>query len=343
MIKNILVSIVIVLLLGMSTTLAADKTKSIVEKNKVAESDFYYANNKRTTVMGDLPNLKTDINPWGAAAIGGVLGGIFWLQHEGQMKSIWKERGEFKIVEDDNYAFYVDKFGHFYGCYFASYIGSEALMTAGFSWDLSVILGGVIGLSYSTYIEILDGYAVSWGFSPSDFYADVAGASFFVAQHYVPFLQNFTPKYTYIPAPWHGENKRRPSEMFQDDYSSHTLWLSVNVHNILPDAYKDYWPEWMELSFGYAARNLCDNSHPELYKCDPCKQYVEMDGYYGSPRYIIGLDYNLAKLLPDGPSYWNWIKQSLMYIKFPAPAIEFGPTTRVYLLYPFHFQLNINI
>jgi hypothetical protein len=60
---------------------------------------------------------------------------------------------------------------------------------------------------------------------------------------------------------------------------------------------------------------------------------------FGSPRFIIALDYNLVKLLPDGGSFWNWFKQTLNFWKFPSPAIEIGEQVRFFLFYP--FTINI--
>jgi len=175
---------------------------------------------------------------------------------------------------------------------------------------------------------------------PSDFYTDIAGAVFFLGQNYIPYLQNFTPKFMYIPANWHGDDKRIPNDMFIDDYSSQTFWLSINVHNMLPETFKSYWPSWLQLSVGYAARNLIAPYEAEQrgIEYDPNKWEVKNRDVWGSPRYIIALDYDLVKILPSDGKFWNWLRQSLNYFKLPSPAIEFSKSrTRFYLLYPFSF------
>ncbi len=305
--------------------------------NFVSMSDFIYAGQRRYTIDGSPPLIDTKIKPINFAIFTGGLIAAFYAQHQLQLKTIWKDLGKFRFIEDGPYAMYVDKAGHVYGAYLTSYLLSETLMTTGLSWDAATAWGSALGLSYATYIEILDGFGKNWGFSPTDFYSDVAGAALFLGQHYLPFLQNFTPKFTYLPADWYGENKRKPSEMFNDDYSSHTLWMSVDVHNLLPRSMKDYWPSWLQLSFGYAARNLCDTLNPGAYDCDRSKSVPFRDGYWGSQRFIIALDYDLVELLPDGGNFWNWLRQSINYFKWPSPAVEFGPTTRFFLVYPFHF------
>lgn len=300
----------------------------------ISKDEFMYANMQRYTLTGELPLKKTDIKPWNFGLFVGFSGGFMIAQHIYQVNTIWEEQAEFKVQEDGQYALWADKAGHFFGTFLTSYFFTEGFLQAGLSKDAAKIWGTVMGLSYTTYVEIMDGYGERWGFSPSDFYLDIAGATFHLAQNYSPFLQNFTPKFTYFPAPWHGDKHRVPSDIFIDDYSSHTLWLSVNVHNLLPENLQNYWPQWLELSFGYAVRNLC--SPGGEFGCNPDISYPASDVAWGNQKYILALDYNLVLLLPDGPNFWNWFKQSLNYFKLPSPAVEFSREgTQFYLIYPF--------
>ncbi len=308
---------------------------------RFSHEEFSLAGSPRYTLTGDLPYKTTHIKPLNFGIFTGVFSGFMIAQHIIQMNTIWKEQGKFKFQEDGPYALYADKAGHVFGCFLTSYALTEGFLQSGLSWEASTVWGSIVGLSYSTYVEILDGYGKDWGFSPTDFYADVVGSTFQLAQYYVPFLQNFTPKFQYFPADWHGEKKRHPSSMFIDDYSSHSLWLSVNVHNLLPRSAQDYWPSWLELAFGYAVRGICDKSEVAAGNCIPCKGDTWVDDYYfGSRRFMISLDYNLIKMLPDnGGNFVNWLKQTFNYFKLPSPTLEFGPTTKFYLVYPFHIQL----
>jgi hypothetical protein len=138
----------------------------------------------------------------------------------------------------------------------------------------------------------------------------------------------------------HGELKRIPHTNFIDDYSSQTVYFSFNIHPILPSSIQNYWPEWLELTVGYAARNLV-NAGPNVYpEYDFSRTTYQGIAYnqspvYGKPSLIIGLDYNLVKLLPDGSTGWNWFKQTLNFIKLPSPAIEISDKVRFFLIYPF--------
>ncbi len=320
---------------------SSEESKSEVNRDSsiyVPLKNFVYADNVRYTISGSPPLEDTKLKTTPTILFASGLTCVFIAQHIGQLQTIWKEMGDFTFTEDIEQDMWADKCGHFYGSYLASYILSESMMEVGFSWEAATVWGGVLGLSYSTYVEILDGFGENWGFSPSDFYADIAGAVFFIGQHYIPFLQNFTPRFSYIPAELYGEDSRQPSTMFIDDYSSQSFWISANVENMLPEKMKPYWADWLQISFGYAARNLCAPL-VEGSDCDPNKSEVRNGNIvWGSPRYIVALDVDYVKALPDCGKFGNWLKQSLNFFKLPTPAVEFSKKgTKFYLLYPFAY------
>lgn len=290
---------------------------------------FTYANDRRFTIDGKLPFKKTSIKPLETAIVGSALAATVIGLHINQQNAWWSgQRRSFHFVEDWQSALQVDKMGHSYGAYIMSYAFSEALIASGFSWDDATIIGAALGLADQTYIETEDGFASDWGFSPTDFYSDAFGSIFFLAQHYVPFLQNFTPKWQYVPSEWTGKPIINRPRNFVDDYNSSTFWWSVDVYNMLPKESKKYWPSWLSIAVGYGGDAIDAVTDPT----QPPDQLSER-------RYIIGLDFNVARLLPEGPSFWNWFRQTLNCVKFPAPSIEFTKSgTRFYLAYPFRIN-----
>ncbi|HAW09085.1 MAG TPA: hypothetical protein DCW42_07990, partial [Bacteroidetes bacterium] len=154
-----------------SSLLLSDSLNNQEDTSKyIPKNEFIYADDSKYTLTGELPLKETNIKLLPTAIVGTTTLGIFIIQHELQQNTIWKEVGKFHFAEDIQYALWADKFGHFYGGYFIGYLFNETLLTCGFSDDLSTILGGVMSLSYQTYVEMLDGMSVNWGFSPSDFY-----------------------------------------------------------------------------------------------------------------------------------------------------------------------------
>lgn len=314
-----------------------DSMEKLIEEppsRYVPDSIFRFANQPRYTITGELPYQKSNPKLVNIITLTGLFAGIFYVQHSLQQSDVWKETGPFHIQEDIQYALWVDKFGHLYGGYSTSYLFTEAFITSGFGWEISNILGSLMGLGYMTYIEILDGYSKGFGFSPTDYYFDIIGSGFFLAQYYFPVLQNFNPKFMYVNPKWLGEKDRTPHESFIDNYSAQTFWISVNIQNLFGGLVAKYVPEWLELSIGYAAYSLC---YPPLGNCDPRVTEPVSSDAWGNRKLIISIDYNLVKLLGDGPPFWNWFKQSLKLFKLPAPAIEIGKTTKFYFIYPFKF------
>ena len=288
-------------------------------------SQFTYGGDRRFTISGDQPRLITEIKPVTTAIIGGVILTSVIALHIHQQNAWWSgTRGSFHFQEDWISALQVDKCGHAFGGYMLSYGMDEALKTSGVDYNSSVLYGSIFGLAYQTYVETEDGFAKTWGFSPSDWYFDFIGPAFYLAQHYVPALQNITPKWQYIPTEWTTKADINRPKTFIDDYNSTTFWYSVNVNNILPDNLKKYWLPWLNIAVGYGADS---DLKPNLLG-PPDQQNIR--------RFIIGLDYNLVRLLPEGGSFWNWFRQTLNFMKFPAPAVQFSNgVVKFYLMYPF--------
>jgi hypothetical protein len=299
--------------------------------NYVPLSQFIYAGQERYIMDGSLPRTVTEIKSATLGIVGGVYVGAIIFLHIHQRNAWWSgQRGNFHFEEDWVSALQADKAGHAFGGYFASYVMSEGLMASGFSWDAATLWGGIFGCAYQTYVESEDGFAKKWGFSPSDWYFDAIGPLFFLAQHHVSALQNITPKWQYVPSKWLNEPQIVRPSTFIDDYNSSTFWWSVNVYNLLSEKLKQYWLPWLNIAIGYGADAVDANKDPN----QPPDQLSQR-------RYIVGLDYNLIQLLPPGGTFWNWLRQSLDFIKFPAPALEFTESgTRFRILYPFRFNLG---
>lgn len=299
----------------LTQTIATNNLKDL-QSDKYWDESLTFAGSPVYTITGEKPSLRTDINKKRALTMGAIVISSTYLLHQKQAVAWWdgKERN-FHIKEDWDNALFADKFGHFIGGYFWSYVGREALLYTGVSWEKSILYGSLIGLTAQTYVEIKDGYAENTGFSPSDMAADIGGVVFFYLQHRNEFLQNFTPKWQYVPPSLIGVPEKAKTHVFLDNYNATTAWMSVNIRNLIWKDQDTFWPDWLNIAFGYG-----------------------INGYYTPDkygRYVIGLDLNLVELLPEGAPLWNWLRQSLNYIKLPAPAVEFTRHgTQFKLFYP---------
>lgn len=292
-------------------------------------SEFTYAGDGRVTFLGGMPRRETQIQALPTLALGLGYAGIAIGLHINQANAWWKDnRGPFNVQEDWPYALQVDKLGHIWAGYAMSTLLSDMLMECGMAEEPSIVAGSALGLAYQTYVEVEDGYAQKWGFSPSDAISNALGAGFRVAQHYVPVLENFTPRWSYVPSSWVGDRdlNNRP-RTFIDDYNSTTFWLACDVERLLPTKASDYWPDWMMVSVGYGIRDY---------------EVVLANGSLAAPqaRFMVGLDYNWVRILPPLPGVLNWVRQSLNYLRLPGPTLEFGASgTRFHVMYPFRITI----
>ncbi|MBC8144325.1 MAG: DUF2279 domain-containing protein [bacterium] len=307
-----------------SDTLTIDRTHrgDTTSNLELTRDEFVFGGAPYATLSGRLPLRSTSVDLSRAVLVGAAYTGMFVSFHFIQKNAWWRERSDFHILEEWRKLKQIDKFGHAFGAYLESYFFSHALLETGFDWDDATLYGAVMALLTQTLTEIEDGYSRRWGFSPSDEYANAFGSAFFVAQHYLPPLQNIIPRWQYVPVSWSGASEHATGNSFIDDYSSTSFWYSLKIHNMLPAAARDYWPKWLMMSFGYAV------------------QGIEQQGVVPSRRYMVALDYDLGEILPAGPGFWNWMRQTLNHFKLPSPVIEFGETTQFYLLFPFRLSIG---
>jgi len=251
---------------------------------------------------------------WGRVAIvGGVLGSTVTGIHIYQRNAWWRDqRGPFHFQEDGAYALNVDKVGHFFGGAFASFIGRKSLEWSGFSRTTSVWGGFAIGALFELYVEVEDGFARDWGFSPGDAIADVIGAFWPVAQEYVPYVEHFQPKFSYFPSGAVLDGTHKGNMI--DDYEGQTYWMGIHVNGLLPSSWKAYWPDWLALAVGVSVRNMHEDAETQR-------------------NIILALDYDMSKILPGDGWFMHTLKQAMNYIRFPAPAIRISPNYIAYGLY----------
>ncbi len=152
--------------------------------------------------------------------------------------------------------------------------------------------GAAISLAIGIAKETSDG--IYNGFSTTDLAVDALGAGYAVAQAYMPVLQHFTPTFSVAPQAFTGT--RGPAGALTN-YAHQTVWMSANVHDILPTAAARAWPSAVRLSVGRRA--------------------------YGSTTpsdYVVGLDVDLERLPGSNPT-WVRVKHLMHNVRLPGPAM----------------------
>jgi hypothetical protein len=157
---------------------------------------------------------------------------------------------------------------------------------------------------------------LDWGFSPTDFASDVLGAFFPVAQEYWEPLRAINLKFSYLPSAdlTHGTWKHGifvKKDTFIDDYQGQMFWLTINVNHYLPKDYKKYWPDWLQLAFGYGLSRWDGDEEASLR-------------HVTDKELWISLDYDIEKLPGDG-ELLRLLKKLFNQFHLPAPAIRLTP------------------
>ncbi len=283
--------------------------------------------------------VDTSVKPvvkWDRVAISfGSLAAAVGLFHVYQSNAWWKnDRTRFHVIEDPDYQAEFDKFGHTFGAYYSSHFFDEAYTWAGMDSATSTLLAAFSGALWEFYVEIEDGFASQWGFSRGDAKADILGATMFLARNRIPFLRNFQYKWSYFPSNKYLENKPDipgQSLNFIEDYGGQAYWFCFDIHGMLPEGLKQYWPKWLNLALGASGEYLepLDNAHPDHIFDLRHKAWQ------------ISLDYDIGKLLPDWDNgIWQFFKRGIDYWHFPAPAFRFYPEKRFFILYPFRMSIG---
>lgn len=245
------------------------------------------------------------IDYWKLGAISGItLGGIAYVYTI--QKDVWwkgeKSSFHFEWSYDWTYALGSDKFGHFYFPYVVTHVYSQLLEWSGLERWESLWYSASFAWLYQTFVEIRDGFSADWGFSWGDFGANTLGAAYPLLQEKYPYLKNYHFKISFYPSKRFREGSHR---VIFDDYESTYNWLSINVHNLLPDEIQKYYPPFINLAIGHSVKKLKipSDRHHELF---------------------LALDWNLEGLPGDG-WFWNLLKKNLNFYRIPAPAVKIYP------------------
>lgn len=291
--------IFVVLLLMLFTVNPYSQVKTPEEHSAIDSTKHITLNKKEQKNM--LNGTKVNYVKFSSIVLFTVGAGV-WL-HNYQRNSWWAgQRGQFHIQNDWAYAQSADKLGHFFDGAFIAKLYSGAFEWSGFSQKTSMWMGTLFSLAYMTDIEIEDGFAHDWGFSPGDALFNTLGAFYPVLQNAYEPLTDFNFKWSYFPSQALTQGTKKGA--FLDDYDGQTMWLSIGVHRFLPKSFKKYWPDFFNIAIGYGVKDHIDLS--KVYE-----------------NWYISLDYDLRKMLPGNSKFMVWFKDVINHFRIiPAPGIK---------------------
>lgn len=262
-------------------------------------------------VPNNIDPLKTKVDYTSLAVVGGITLGVGVGVHIYQANAWWQNQSsKFKIVNDWEYALWLDKMGHFFGSALMAHGLSAGLEAANVDLEKSAIYGAIGAFAFETFIEIEDGFGPEWGFSPGDWGADFLGALYTVGQYYYPTLKHIQPRVSYFPSKKYRDGEHKGNII--DDYAGQKYWLAFRMKELLPQNISEYWPSFLMLSVGMGLR--------------------DWDGYGGGKQDIfIALDLDAEQIPLYGP-VWQFIKNTLNFIHFPMPGIRITPDAAAFVI-----------
>lgn len=259
----------------------------------------------------------------------GAPASLFGLYH------LWYKEGGMsglKIFNDNKDWLQLDKLGHATSAYHIGECAIKSLRWAGVDDRTAIIHGGLASLIYMTGIEILDGFAVDYGFSYGDAIANLFGVSMLVGQELMWNEQRIRIKYSFFPSEY---AEMRPELLGQNlisqtikDYNAQTYWLSVNLKS---NFNIDFVPDWLNVAFGYGGYNMTGGtSNPK----EPIAT-VHIPDDKRTRQYFFSLDVDLTKIETKSP-FLNSLFSLFGFVKFPFTALEYNQKDG-FLFHPVYF------
>lgn len=200
-----------------------------------------------------------------------------------------------------NSSYGVDKLGHMFTSYLFFHTTYDFLKWAHYDEKTALLSAIAVPAAHALAIEFADGYS-KYAFNPSDLLFNSAGIAYGALQTQYPFLRNFNLKWSYIPTPNGGAND--PDWGPASDYSGHIYWIAADVHNLLPEPAKNYWPKFLNVAVGMGAKNVSFGDTGE-------KKH----------KFAVSLDWKMTELPLSGDT-WGVIKNLIDKVHFPAPGIK---------------------
>jgi hypothetical protein len=245
---------------------------------------------------GEMPQ-PTHVDPHRVATIGLATGSMGAAVFAHQRSRSWVNRQpRFRILNDWEYARWADKAGHFVAAAFFTRSYRSSLRWAGLSGDDALLWGAGAAWMAMLYAEVLDGFGSDYGFSPGDLLFNTLGVAFASGQYAWEPLRAFEMRVGYWPSgltekPWF------------EDYAGQTYWLSVSPAALGATRSVPWFPSWLGVAAGYAAR-------------DP-DEYLLLQ----TSVFLVGLDVDLGRIPIRHPA-WRALVSVLRYIRIPAPAVR---------------------
>lgn len=220
----------------------------------------------------------------------------------------------------------VDKGGHIFSGYFQSEWAYKTWRWTGMDDQSAIWTGAATALLAQSTIEAMDGFSTEWGFSLSDFGANLIGIGGFAWQQSVWSEQRIRLKSSSTLIDYqdrYGNElyQQRANELYGTgfatrylkDYNAQNTWISANIRSFFPDS---GFPKWLNVAVGYGAGNLFGGFSNDIPQLDG-----SLDQHPRYSQFFISLDADLSKIDVESPIL-RTLLDVVNIVKVPFSTIE---------------------
>lgn len=226
----------------------------------------------------------------------------------------------FRLFNDNQEWFQMDKFGHAYTNYQCARLMMNAMEWAGYSKNKQILVGGLSGFAYMSVIEVMDGFSSGWGFSWGDMAFNGLGSGLAISQKLIWNEQRIQLKYIYFPTSYPNYNPsllgKNASEQFLKDYNGQQYWLSINPSSFMKEDTK--FPKWLNVAVGYGAEGMLGSNSNDKFKFDKNGNPINFKRYRQG---YLSLDLDLTRVKTKSKVLKS-IFSMVSVLKIPFPNLE---------------------
>ena len=323
MVKKIIISFSFVFLTAISFSQDSLKTEQVEGKTEVKKrGDTILFNNNIPLTYEQRKKRVWMVAAGNVVGYGATMVGLYsaWYKQFPQTKfHSFNDWPEWKQV---------DKVGHFYSAYIESRASMELWEWTGIDRKKRILIGGMSGAFYQTAIEFLDGFSAGWGWSWSDFGANILGSGTLVAQEFAWNEQRIKFKFSFHNKLYNDPELNQRSDIlfgnstakrFIKDYNGQTYWASMNLKPFFKNSNL---PEWLSVSAGYGAEGLLGGTE-NIAKDDNGNITFNRPDIKRYRQWFLAPDIDLSKIKTNKKGV-KFILTVLSAFKFPAPSLEFS-------------------
>ena len=257
--------------------------------------------------------------------VGSAYAGTSYLLYQSWYKNY--ERSAFHFHNDWGQWRGMDKIGHLYSSYHQSELGFGVAKWVGLNDSQAITWAAASSFVFQTTIEVFDGFSKNWGFSFSDYLANLGGIGLFSIQEAMlkdqPVRLKFSSALRSTNQIYHDGSFYHMPELVDDDffgesfaekllkdYNSQKYWLSINMKSVFP---KSKVPSWLNIAVGYGIEN--DFGTHDINGEQSSVNYKKHSQFY------LSLDTDLSKIRTQSP-FLNTLLDILNVLKTPFSSIS---------------------